>query len=242
MAYLDSTTNVGNSTTPSVAVPAGVVADDIVILVASTDHSDGVFEAADWPTGFTELQESVATLDGQVAAIGWKRLTGADSGSYTFGVVNTVSVSWVCQAFAFRGRHTTNPPVATAAVNNSANGSPVSVTAGGVTAVEGDDLLWVSAPDVDLSGVVTGHAAPTNYTEKEDYFDADWSALSGATRENVSVGATGDITGTLSLSSQSAAWIAFLVRIPAAAAGGGHPAMRRFGGVQHAARIGKGIY
>lgn len=213
--YRDSTTNSGTSTTPSVAVPTGVQSGDIVILVATIDASAADFETADWPSGFTELAETDNTLDGQSTAIGWKRLTGSDSGSYTFGSVGA-SGDWICQAYAISGRHASNNPVATSNTNNSGNSSPVSVTATGVTAVAGDDLLWVSAPDVSATGIGNGHTNPTNYTEEEDA-ENGWSNLSGAIRQNVSAGATGNITGTFSLTGGTSAWTAFLVRVPVAA-------------------------
>lgn len=215
MAYRDSTTAGGWTTTPSVAVPSGVQSGDIVILVACVDATASDFETADWPTGFTELADVDITTEGQSAAIGWKRLTESDSGSYTFGAIHASAQDWVCQAFAFSGRHATDPPVATSAINNSSNSSPVTVTATGVTAVTGDDILWVSAPDVSASGIGNGHTAPTDYTEKEDA-EYNLSNISGAVRENVSAGATGDISGTLTLTSGAAGWAAFLVRIPAA--------------------------
>lgn len=227
MAYHDSTTASGANQTPAVAVPnAGgaspLAADDIVILVATTDSVDAVFDTADWPTGFTELGEVNLTGDGQSVAVGWKRLTGADTGSYTFGNLGGgATPDWVCQAYSFRGRHATDPPViSTIATNNNANTSPVSVTANGVTAVAGDDLLMISAPDVRAVSIGNGHAAPTDYLEKEDAENA-WTNLAGFTRENVSVGATGNITATLSLSAaDGSGWAAILVRIPAADAGG----------------------
>lgn len=216
MAYRDSTTNSGSSATPSVAVPAGVAADDIVILVATIDASAANFQAGDWPTGFTELQEADITTDGHSAAIGWKRLTGADAGSYTFGNLGA-SADWIAQACAFSGRHTTDPPVASAVnIQNTGQASPNTVTATGVTAVEGDDLLWASAPDVTASGDGVGHDPPTNFTEREDAENL-WSNLSIATRDNVSAGATGDISGTFT-HNNTAGWAAFLVRIPAAGA------------------------
>lgn len=229
MAYHDSTTANGANQTPSVAVPnAGgaspLAADDIVILVASTDSADADFQTADWPTGFTELAEATHAAgapDGHSMAIGWKRLTGADTGSYTFGNIGGgAAPDWVCQAFAFRGRHTTNPPViSTTAQNTSANASPVSVTANGVTALDGDDLLMISAPDVDADGIGNLHAPPTDYIEREDSERA-WTNLAGFTRENVAAGATGNITATFSLTSGGSGWVAWLVRIPVADAGG----------------------
>jgi hypothetical protein len=218
MAYVDSTNATGNGSTPSVAVPAGVAAGDIVILACAIDVQAAVFDTGDWPSGFTELAETDITADGHTAAVGWKRLTGADGGTYDFGNLGA-SGDWVCQAFAFSGRHASNPPViSTTNVQNTAQSSPVTVSANGVTAVDGDDLLWISAPDVTSSGAGNGHTAPASYTEREDAENL-WANLSGATRENVSAGATGTVSGTFALSQDTAGWAAWLIRIPLADAG-----------------------
>lgn len=225
MAYIDSTTNQGQSATPSVAVPTGMAAGYEVILACAIDALDAAFDVGDWPTGFTELGEVDLTGDGHSFALGWKRLTGADSGSYTFGSLTAGSPGWVCQAIAFSGRHDTDPPtISTIATNNSANASPVTITANGVTALDGDDLLWIGAPDVRAAGIGNGMTAPSGYTEKEDQestTDGGWANLSMAIKENVSAGATGSVSGSFALTSGSSGWAAALVRIPAAAAGGG---------------------
>ncbi len=212
MAYRSSSTGSGNGFQPATAVPAGAASGDIMILAATIDASAAVFDTGDWPTGFTELSEVGMTLDGQRAAIGWKRLSGADSGSYTFGDVGSIG-DWIAQAYAFSGRHATDPPTLTTATSNASNASPVSVNASTITAVSGDDLLWVSAPDVNASGIATGHTAPTDYAERQDVENA-WSNLAGASRDNVSAGATGTVTGTLTLASGASGWTAWLVRIP----------------------------
>lgn len=199
------------------AVPADVEADDIVLLICGIDHLDADFQTADWPEGFEELQEANLTLDGHSAALGWKRLTEADAGSYTFGNLGQ-SGDWICQAAAFSGRHASDPPVATVNTNNDNNTNPVTVTANGVTAVEGDDLLWGSAPDVTLNNVGNGHTPPTDFTERQDA-ENQWANLSIATRDNVSAGATGSVSGTFAITGNGAGWAAFLVRIPVAEAG-----------------------
>jgi hypothetical protein len=230
VAYLDSTSATGNTTTPNVAVPTGVAAGDIVILAATIDSTTAAFDTGDWPTGFTELAEARPTADTQQIAVGWKRLTGADAGSYTFGAVDSGARPWVCQAFAFTGRHATDPPViSTSAVNNTANASPVTITANGVTAVAGDDLLMISGPDVTSDNGGNGHTAPASYTEREDA-ELSWSNLAGFSRDNVSAGATGTVSATFVTSAGNSGWAAWLVRIPAAAGGGAatsRPVFRR---------------
>lgn len=226
MAYVDSTSATGNSDTPSVAVPTGVASGDIVILACAIDAQAAVFDTGDWPSGFTELGETDITADGHTVAVGWKRLTEADSGSYTFGALGATA-DWVCQAVALSGRHASNPPVASSFnVQNTPQSSPITVSANGVTAVDGDDLIWISGPDVTSSGAGNGHTAPTDYTEREDAENA-WANLSLATRENVSAGATGTVSGTFALSQDTAGWAAILVRVPLAGAAGGVPPITR---------------
>jgi hypothetical protein len=216
VAYRSSSTNTGTGATPNTAVPAGVAIDDIVLLASTMDVNGAPSYSGKFPTGFTMLNETKLTLDGQTAAIGWKRLTAADSGSYTFADTSAgPTVPWVCQAFAFSGRHTTNNPANSTASSNAANASPVSVNASTVTAVAGDDLLWVSGPDISAAVSAT-HAPPASYTERQDT-TLTFSVLSGATQDNVSAGATGTVTGTLTLASGTAGWVAWLVRVPAAA-------------------------
>jgi hypothetical protein len=213
MAYRDSTSAAGFSNTAATAVPTGVQAGDIVVIALSYDSADEDLTSR-WPSGFTELFDSNLTTDTQSVGLAWKRLTGSDSGSYTCGTFSATD-DWAMVAVAFSGRHGTNPPVATEVVHDSGDTSPVSVAASGVTAVAGDDLLWVSGPDITTVSSAAGHTAPTDFIEREDADNGAWAQLGAASRDNVSGGATGTITGTLTLTSGTAAWVAYLVRIPA---------------------------
>lgn len=213
MALRQSTSNNGASGSINTTVPAGVQSGDIVILSATNDYVGYDF-ASIKPSGFTTLYTSAITTDGQTVWIGWKRLTGADSGSYTFTDAGNPG-AWVCQAVALSGRHATNNPVATENIQNTGQTNPVTVTATGVTAVAGDDLVWVSGPDVSATGIGNGHTPPTNYSELQDQ-ENGFSNLSIALRENVSAGATGNISGTFAITSGTSGWVAYLVRVPAA--------------------------
>lgn len=234
MAYHDSTTANGNDSAPTVAVPNGggaspLAADDIVLLILTYDNSGGAVDAGEMPTGFTELAEVDNSLDGQTTWIGWKRLTGADTGNYAFtngissdGTAAQVN-NWALCAIAFRGRDTTNPPVQSSnASSNASNASPVTITANGVTAVDGDDLCWLAAADVNASGIANVFTAPSSpaFTSQETA-ENGFSFAMVASRDNVSAGATGTIAGTLTLTSGATGWVAWTVRIPAAAGGGG---------------------
>lgn len=219
MAYVDSTANSSNSViAKSVAVPTGVQADDIIIIVVTTDATAN-FDSGHYPTGFVELAEIDNTLDGQTSAVGWKRATGADTGTYDF-ISSPGGSNWVCVAICLRGRHTTDPPTISSAANNSANTNPVTVSAATVTASTGDDLVWISSPDVNTSGAGNGHTAPTGYTKQEDAENA-FSNICVATKENASAGATGSVDGTFALTGGTSGWAAYLVRVPVASVGGG---------------------
>jgi hypothetical protein len=211
MAYRDSTVNSGNSTTPSVAVPTCAIGD--IMLLACTLDGLPNYEVGDWPTGFTELGEFQLTFDTQGIAVGWKRLTVVDSGTYTFGVLGGTG-DFVCQAFSFSGRHATDPPtISTVAGNDAGVASPVTVTANGVTAVQGDDLFHLMASDLNATGIGGTFTAPTNFTLGEGLLFG-WAGLAGSYRNNVSAGATGSIAGSFTLSSGLSAWAGWTVRIP----------------------------
>lgn len=216
MAYLDSTTGSGSGASLSCAVPAGVASGDIVVLAATIDAPNPV--TFSWPASFTQLANVAVTAENQAVGSAWKRLTGADAGTYTV-TTGGVSSEWILQATAFTGRHATDPPTASSAQQNTLQSSPVSVNAATVTAVAGDDLCWISGPDVNAGDIGTGHTAPPSYTEREDT-ENGWCNLSAATWDNVSAGATGTVTGTFALASGQAGWAAVLVRVPAAAGGG----------------------
>lgn len=243
MALRSSSTNSGSSATPAATVPTGVATDDIIIVVVGIDSSSAAFDSGDLPAGFTEFNETHITTDGHTAWIGWKRATGADSGSYTFGNVGA-SADWIAQAAAFSGRHTTDAPAcSTTAVSNANNRTPITITANGVTALDNDDLIWASVPDVDTASDGNGHTAPTNYVEKQDAENV-WANLSIATRENVAAGATGSIAGTFvtSTGTTDVGWAAWLARIPIAAAAAGQPTMKRGGGVAFMPHAGPGVW
>jgi hypothetical protein len=219
MAYRSSTVNSGNSTTPGTTVPAGVAIGDIVVLLVNYDLVSAVF-AGKWPAGFVHLDEdSLSSVDGQETGIAYKRLTAVDSGSYTCSAQGAAQ-DWVCEAFAFSGRDLTNNPVSSlVSENENANASPVSVVANGLTAANGDDLLWVVGTDRNAGTNTTTFTMPGGYTVRQK-LDNGWSTAVGGTQENVGAGATGNVSGSFTLSAGTAAWVSWLIRIPALLLGG----------------------
>lgn len=212
MAFRSSTNAVGTAVaTINIAVPASAATDDIAILVVNIDGTG--HGTITWPSGFTLLDNStVASPDGHTQACAWKRLTGADSGNYTVSWTGSNDVVGQCDLFS--GRHTSNPPVVSVATDTTANSSPISVNATGVTAVAGDDLMWIGGLDATSNVHSPSCAPPSTFTERQDSVNL-WATLSNATKDNVSAGATGTITGVYT-ETVTAGWLAHLVRIPAA--------------------------
>lgn len=219
MSFLDATSIATAGTTPSVAVPNGggatpLQADDIVYIAIATDRASDTLSGKQ-PAGFNLLDEQDVTLDGMSAAVFWKRLTGADTGSYTFSTLGS-STQWILLAWSRRGRSTTSPPViSTAAISNAGNSSPVTITANGQTLLAGDDFDFVSFPDVNTNLAGTGHVMSTGgYTEQEDP-EAGFMNGQLATSDNRSAGASGSVATTFTMTGGAAGWVAWTIRTPA---------------------------
>lgn len=209
MAYKSSGQGTGTSASPAATLAGGApAAGDIIIFAFSADYTtdDGV-----GPTGFTKLDGGVlGAPDGQMYYVGWKRATGSEGATFTGACA---SDDWACFVVSFDGRHATDPPtIGTITDNTSSNPTPITVTAPGVTAVDGDDLLMFAFPDhgPDASSFGSWIAG---FTERAD-IGANFAHVGAATAENVSSGSTGNKTVTYTLTSGSAGWAAGLVRIP----------------------------
>lgn len=217
MAYIDSTTNGATSgTTSSVAVPAGVVANTLVVLSLSRDSTTAF---GTWPAGFTEfLNDTLTVVDTQRVGAAWKRATAPESGTYTCGAAPGAN-DWVMQAIAFSGRDTVNPPVLLSTKSDAANaiGAGLAITAPSQTALGADDLLFLCLPDTSVADGTVATTPPSGYTEAEDQ-EANFGYAEMAYKENVAAGATGTISGTLTASGGNAGYIAVHIRIPAAGA------------------------
>jgi len=209
----------GGATTGTPGTPAGAAANDILLIIVSQDDEPVTYT---WPSGFTQLYNSSLTLDGQAVAVAWKRAAGGDSLTVTR---SATPGEWLLQACAWSGRDTGNPPIgSTAATNNTANASPTTITSNGVTALSGDDLVWIAGLDVTAASATAALTQPTGYTSQGATICSNSLCVFGiATLDNTSAGATGSISGSMTHSGNSG-WAAFLIRIPLS--GGGGPVVR----------------
>lgn len=224
-AYVDSTVRINTSSTPDVGVPVGVHADTIVVMACAYDSLTQLFEATDGPTGFTRFADGDITNDGHSFGVYWKRATGDDAGSYTFTGSVGSSAQFICEAIAFSGRDTTNPPVYDATISNAANTSPVSAAAPSVTALGCDDLLVILIPDVDTTGSYANDVEPTGYSPDRENTESGFMTMAMAVKENASAGATGTVTWTYDLTggppTPDSGYAIPHIRIPAASCVGG---------------------
>lgn len=219
--------NVGSGTGATMTVVwTACSANEIAVIAWTTD--DPTVGTITYPTGFAEISRQIQTTDGQTSAIAWKRCDGTETGNLDVTGTTIGTGPYVIGLLVFSGRATGSDPTGTGAESDTGNASPVTITATGVTASAGDDLVWAGAPDPTSSGGVNVWTAPTSpvtFTERvntENAFSDLWMGNS----DNVSAGATGNISGSFTLSAGTSAWAAYLVRIPAAAApGGGTTAM-----------------
>ena len=206
------------TTTAIVAVPAGSALGDIAVLSVTTD---GTGATPGWPTGFTELfHQSLSGPDGQSVACAWKRLAAADSGNYSVTGMHTFAWGIVCTTFS--GRDGTAPPVmSTLATSTASNASPVSLASNAVTAVVGDDLVFVAG--MDESGTASGSmTAPTSPAMTLAQYTTRQATQLGVSTFN-NVGSAGSLSasgGVWTSSANHAGYVISLIRIPVLVAGG----------------------
>lgn len=230
MAFRSSTQGVGaTSNSVSTNVPTGIANNDIAILVLSFDYNEAGSGVATFtfPTGFTEIVHvSNGAPDGNTVAIAWKRCDGTESGTFTVtasaGGQSANAKAVICGLWS--GRDTGNPPVAGTWTEDTNGGSGytsvMTSTAVAVTAVLGDDIVYISSPDTNNAPVATSFTAPSGFTAREDQLNAeDWVNNELCTKDNVSAGSTGTISGDFTFSAGVASRNVGLIRIPVAAVG-----------------------
>jgi len=201
MAYRSSsnTGNDSNVSSQAPAVPAGAVAGDVVVVVLSRWGNTSAVTA---PAGFTDW--GTAYLSGDSAAnirIYWKRLTGSDSGTYTFSWTGS---AWShAHVFCHSGRVATGNPIEAV---NGWSGTAGSFGSTAVTTATIPDLIWSTYNDSNGT-----HTPPTGYTEV-----ADFDSGSAAYKIGTATGSQTASGGSVTSSSPSAA-----ILIALSPAGGG---------------------
>lgn len=210
MAYKTGIRNNGTSSTPSVTVPGGIAAGDIVIIgVTGNVQAD-----TPTPTGFTQFGSSgTLTVNSETSSLWWKRATGPDSGTYAFtGGSWGAGTLWIVLVAVFSGRDPDESPENTLNINDVAVASPATTIATGVTALNGDDLLHYAV--TASSGIATGFDGPLFWIAEQGFSGTGGHAAAFCVKQNVAAGPTGDITD-VGYANTTMAWQTWLVRIPA---------------------------
>jgi hypothetical protein len=202
------------TTGTTVNSPPGVQEDDIVIMVVLADDNHTVTDAAD---GFT--------VGGRIAAGGsyaaqWLRKVAGASEPATYTYSQDFNCAKTAYTMAFSGRNTSAPITASQSTTlSSPASSPISVGLAGVAAAAGDDIIHFGMIRPTTGGDTWGSAPPTNFDERAEDPRAFRSAFIN-TRDNVSAGATGTITGTATIVSgtDTGAFAGWVIALAQAAA------------------------
>lgn len=186
MAFRSSSNLAGASgTSAAVPVPTGAASGDIAVVGLYMESTATVTP----PSGFTskaDLRTSASARGGLV--VYWKRLTAADSGTYSFTWTGSTWRGAVCGLWSGR----------------IASGDPFDGTVGTAESTSGVTTLNVSTSPASANGDAVGMwtnfnggaswTAPTNYTEQQDT-----NVITLDSRDAVASGTTGSISATSSI-------------------------------------------
>lgn len=193
--------NAASGTSRSTTVPTGVQAGDIAVAFFES-WANATPPTVTPPTGFTQKGAVWASGDGNARnTTWWKRLTGADSGSYTF-TQNTSRWTTV-QVMVFRGCVATGDPFD--AVATPVAGTYGAIASMSITTTDGGGALVFGVYN-DSSGT---HTPPTGFTEPTGV-DVDCAACAYKLADGVS-GSQSISGASITSSSSAAAWAGALL-------------------------------
>ena len=204
-----------SGTSRATNVPAGAAVDDIAVCWLGQWESSFTPTVTP-PTGFTQKGATWSSGNGQAKnSVWWKRLTAADTGTYSFSW--TGGSGWTTvQCALFTGCITTGDPWD--AVATPVTGTFGSITSMSVTVTNaGSALFWCVYND--SSGT---HTPPTSFTETAD---VDCGSMA---YRLVGAGSQSASGASITSSSAAGAWLGAL--LPDGGGGGGAtsvPAERR---------------
>ena len=198
MAYRSSSQLAGsNSATAAVPVPSAAASGDIAVVGIYKENTAAITP----PAGFT--QKAALTTSGTARGtlyVFWKRLTGADSGTYSF--------TWTGSTFRAAAAGLWSGRIAT--------GDPFDGTVGTAESTSGVTTLNVSTSPAAANGDAVGFwtnfngggafTAPTNYTERQEAS----GVITLDTRDAVTSGSTGNVTATCSITDFMKAFLGVL--------------------------------
>jgi hypothetical protein len=197
MAYVAASQQTGSSGTDQVtiAVPTNSNGDVLVFV------TDSWGETVTW--GFTPA--ATGTFDvvgnsGREGHFAWAtKLASSEPADYTISLGGGNGFTVKAVAVSLSGRTSATPSASTETDDAGNSPTPISTPLGGVNAASGDDIVIVTGV---ASSNVTGSStftAPGSYTTRGNASNTgafDGGGVAIATRDNVSAGATGTLTGS----------------------------------------------
>lgn len=204
-----STTGTSDAEVASIAVPvpAGAAANDIALVAIEQWQSTSTNPTVTPPAGFTQIVDINLDADQgwQRLKVFWKRLSGADSGSYTF---TWTGAQWSQgQAMLITGAKTTGDPIG-ANVNTATAAAPTTSTP--TTTLSGLTFQPFLANFVANESSST-QTPPTSFTETQEanYLKSNYRIP----------GATGTFSASGGTLSTSTSQVAALIAVEPAASG-----------------------
>jgi hypothetical protein len=184
------------------------------------DHSYAV--TPNWPTGFTQLQNVlVAAQDGANLILAYNVPSVTPTGTYSVTFTDGANPGTIFAA-TYTGVGAIPIDASSGNYNISQQASPVSIIGTGVTtAFANDKVLFFGTSDhAGGASLTTGFTPPSGFTERLDVTTGPWTNITLADKTFATAGATGDITGTSTLSSGTAAYGAIVVALRGTGTGG----------------------
>jgi hypothetical protein len=212
-----ASTYVESKTSFTANAPAGYAAGQILLGVFTSDLAG---DTLSFPSGWTQVRtDSITNGDSQTVSWGWTVATGSDSFAFATsgGYNSSVSIA------AYADCDTTAPIEDSSADdpdNSSPPGSPVTVTALGLTTANADRIVWAGAIDTNgQNGLWTPPSGMTLRTQTQDAYNGGYFASSAiADLAQAAAGATGDQAGTWTQSGAAGNPVAYLIALKGALA------------------------
>lgn len=195
-------------TTATPAIPAGTAVNHIAVVTIYKENTAAVTA----PSGFTLVTNTpISTTAPTHHSVYWKRLTAADTGTYSFSWTGGAWREASCSIFS--GCITTGTPTEIHSANFSNTAVTTTPAVSGTTAGADRMLVW-SATNFQF-GTWTMPASFANRSGGSGSL-----ALATATLGQAAAGATGSLTGSCATAGQETAFLFALIPDP----GGGVPA------------------
>ena len=229
-----------NATAHLVAMPVTVDANDLLLVLFANDGDATVTT----PVGWTVLSSTASGTEARFSTYA-KDADGTEDGT-TVDFVTSATEKAAAQCYRITGWQDSGTITNDVEVGTAATGTDTDPDSPSLNPANWDveDTLWIACYGSDGIQVVTTY--PTNYTNGVDTFSGGGGAqgteavVASARRENAVASEDPPI---FDITAGTARWAAQTIAIrPAGAAPSGHPAGKRFGGVQYAYNLGRGVW